>query len=245
MDDIPNKWTKHGRIFISKFIFLFTICGWSDRLFAWWFRKSSFKSISYYTAQNQKVSTRLFYFHRKHNRNLIVAVFVDHSSVYFLLYRRAKLHPQKQRSKYICKPDAVVEAGNHFVWEFVTGRGSLNVPADAGILHHYRVSDFTHEFAEITDFSEWISLRFCFFSLLYLNPIRYVNLEVMTVSKHRQYWIEPRTNIRIDWWGGLKRFTINWKYHVIWVICRKFQHHHLWQRQNLHHHGLKHSSSAK
>lgn len=55
-------------------------------------------------------------------------------------FRRAKLHPQKQRSKYICKPEAVVEAGNHFVWEFITGRGSLNVPADAGILHHYRVS---------------------------------------------------------------------------------------------------------
>lgn len=54
--------------------------------------------------------------------------------------RRAKLNPQKQRSKYIAKPDAVVEAGNHFVWEFVTGKGSLNVPADAGILHHYRVS---------------------------------------------------------------------------------------------------------
>lgn len=58
--------------------------------------------------------------------------------------RRAKLHPQKQRSKYIAKPDAVVEAGNHFVWEFVTGRGSLNVPADAGILHHYRVSGKTN-----------------------------------------------------------------------------------------------------
>lgn len=55
--------------------------------------------------------------------------------------RRAKLHPQKQRSKYIAKPDAVVEAGNHFVWEFVSGRGSLNVPANAGILHHYRVSE--------------------------------------------------------------------------------------------------------
>lgn len=58
-----------------------------------------------------------------------------------LNFRRAKLHPQKQRSKYICKPDAVVEAGNHFVWEFITGRGSLNVPPDAGILHHYRVSE--------------------------------------------------------------------------------------------------------
>lgn len=56
--------------------------------------------------------------------------------------RRTKLHPQKQRSKYLCRPEAVVEAGNHFVWEFVPGRGALNVPADAGILHHYRVCEF-------------------------------------------------------------------------------------------------------
>lgn len=76
--------------------------------------------------------------------------------------RRAKLHPQKQRSKYICKPDAVVEAGNHFVWEFVTGRGSLNVPADAGILHHYRVSDLffvgncsSRDFSKINVFQKW------------------------------------------------------------------------------------------
>lgn len=55
------------------------------------------------------------------------------------ILRRTKLHPQKQRSKYICKPEAVVEAGNHFVWELIPGRGSLNVPVDAAILHHYRV----------------------------------------------------------------------------------------------------------
>lgn len=69
--------------------------------------------------------------------------------------RRAKLHPHKQRSKYICKPDAVVEAGNHFVWEFITGRGSLNVPPDAGILHHYRVSfsDYLHFMVKI-DYGE-------------------------------------------------------------------------------------------
>lgn len=49
--------------------------------------------------------------------------------------RRQKLHPQKQRSKYICKPEAVIEAGNHFVWEFCPGRGSLNVPSNSAILH--------------------------------------------------------------------------------------------------------------
>ncbi|XP_078038157.1 uncharacterized protein LOC144470636 [Augochlora pura] len=56
--------------------------------------------------------------------------------------RRAKLHPHKQRSKYICRPQNVVEAGNHFVWEFIPGHGTLNVPSDAAILHHYRVCEF-------------------------------------------------------------------------------------------------------
>ncbi|KAK9499218.1 hypothetical protein O3M35_002296 [Rhynocoris fuscipes] len=56
--------------------------------------------------------------------------------------RRAKLHPHKQRSKYVCRPEFVIEAGNHFVWEFVPGHGTLNVPSDAAILNHYRVCEF-------------------------------------------------------------------------------------------------------
>ncbi|XP_069697412.1 uncharacterized protein [Periplaneta americana] len=56
--------------------------------------------------------------------------------------RRSKLHPHKQRSKYLCRPEYVVEAGNHFIWEFVPGHGTLNVPPDAAILHHYRVCEF-------------------------------------------------------------------------------------------------------
>ncbi|KAG8041385.1 hypothetical protein G9C98_002373 [Cotesia typhae] len=56
--------------------------------------------------------------------------------------RKSKLHPHKQRSKYICKPRDIIEAGNHFVWEFLAGHGTLNVPADAAILHHYRVCEF-------------------------------------------------------------------------------------------------------
>ncbi|XP_055637945.1 uncharacterized protein LOC129776374 isoform X2 [Toxorhynchites rutilus septentrionalis] len=71
------------------------------------------------------------------NTNLKVALTTQRKT-----RRRSKLHPQKQRSKYICKPEAVIEAGNHFVWEFCPGRGSLNVPADAAILHHYRVCEF-------------------------------------------------------------------------------------------------------
>ncbi|XP_019880952.1 beta-1,4-galactosyltransferase galt-1 isoform X1 [Aethina tumida] len=56
--------------------------------------------------------------------------------------RKTKLHPHKQRSKYICRPELVVEAGNHFIWEFVPGHGTLNVPSDAAILHHYRICEF-------------------------------------------------------------------------------------------------------
>ena len=56
--------------------------------------------------------------------------------------RRTKLHPHKQRSKYVCQPRAVVEAGNHFIWEFIPGFGTVNVSPDTAILHHYRVCEF-------------------------------------------------------------------------------------------------------
>ena len=46
-----------------------------------------------------------------------------------------------QRSKYICIPRNVREAGNHFIWDFQEGF-SLNVPTSVGFLHHYRVCEF-------------------------------------------------------------------------------------------------------
>ena len=58
--------------------------------------------------------------------------------------RRQKLHPPKQRSKYICLPTSVKEAGNHFIWEFQRGK-TLNVPPSYGFLHHYRLCEFGGE----------------------------------------------------------------------------------------------------
>jgi hypothetical protein len=55
--------------------------------------------------------------------------------------RKSKFNPQKQRSKYICVPRNVKEAGNHFIWEFSEGF-NLNVPTSVGFLHHYRVCEF-------------------------------------------------------------------------------------------------------
>lgn len=56
--------------------------------------------------------------------------------------RRAKFHPHKQRSKCIVVAKNVVEMGNHFVWEFLPGRGVVNVPPEIAFLHHYRVCEF-------------------------------------------------------------------------------------------------------
>ena len=52
------------------------------------------------------------------------------------------MHPQKQRSKYICKPESVIEAGNHFVWEFCPGRGSLNVSKHNGSCLNFQLIIF-------------------------------------------------------------------------------------------------------
>lgn len=67
--------------------------------------------------------------------------------------RREKLHPPKQRSKYICIPGAVKEAGNHFIWEFHHGK-TLNVPPAYALLHHYRVCEFGGDSCVQTDWVE-------------------------------------------------------------------------------------------
>ncbi|KAG0715300.1 hypothetical protein GWK47_012269 [Chionoecetes opilio] len=66
--------------------------------------------------------------------------------------RRQRFHPHKQRSKYIAvtpycgatliNTSSLSPLGNHFVWEFLAGRGTLNVPNEVAFLHHYRVCEF-------------------------------------------------------------------------------------------------------
>lgn len=56
--------------------------------------------------------------------------------------RRSDLHPHRQRSKLIVRPDALLEVGNHFVWQFVAGFGAVHVNSRAAMLHHYRVCEF-------------------------------------------------------------------------------------------------------
>ncbi|CAN8003434.1 unnamed protein product [Ixodes hexagonus] len=56
--------------------------------------------------------------------------------------RKAHLHAHRQRSKCILEPESVVEVGNHFVWEFLAGKTTVNVASSVAFLHHYRVCEF-------------------------------------------------------------------------------------------------------
>lgn len=196
MDEIPNKWSQHWRLLISKLIFLLAISRRSNRLFAWKLGKSSTQSRFDHATKDQKV--RFKYLISKFDScykcfsscfsNVVCLCLLIHLSYFYSTNRRAKLHPQKQRSKYICKPEAVVEAGNHFVWEFVSGKGSLNVPADAGILHHYRVS--------VSSVDAFLS----FFQLSFIRTVFYMQnknkywLSLLTISVFKGLWI---------WWWRL------------------------------------------
>lgn len=100
------------------------------------------------------------------------------------IHRRQKLHPQKQRSKYICKPEAVIEAGNHFVWEFCPGRGSLNVPSNSAILHRKQQSSSSCNF-HLTNFQ-------------FSQTTEFVSLVGMIASKRRLSRTAQLTNTVLD-----------------------------------------------
>ncbi len=51
--------------------------------------------------------------------------------------RSSTFNPLGDRSKYICIPNKVKEAGIHFVWEYQKGI-PLHVPTNMGFVHHYR-----------------------------------------------------------------------------------------------------------
>lgn len=53
--------------------------------------------------------------------------------------RKIDLNPSGDRSKYICKPEEVLEVGNHLVWEARTSQmKQLDLDPEEGFLHHYR-----------------------------------------------------------------------------------------------------------
>jgi len=55
--------------------------------------------------------------------------------------RKVDFHRVNERSKYICKPEEVLEVGNHFVWETRTSQmKQVTLGLDVGFLHHYRSS---------------------------------------------------------------------------------------------------------
>ena len=51
--------------------------------------------------------------------------------------RTTKFNSLGDRSKYICIPQKVTEAGQHYIWEYHKGI-PMHVATNIGFLHHYR-----------------------------------------------------------------------------------------------------------
>ena len=53
--------------------------------------------------------------------------------------RQEKVHRHGVRSKFIVRPEAVLEVGNHNVWQAVRGRTrQVRVDPSLALVHHYR-----------------------------------------------------------------------------------------------------------
>ena len=46
------------------------------------------------------------------------------------------------RSKYIVKPEYIVEVGNHNIWQLRVGKRQVKVESSQGLSHHYRICEF-------------------------------------------------------------------------------------------------------
>ncbi|KAK3874532.1 hypothetical protein Pcinc_020550 [Petrolisthes cinctipes] len=55
--------------------------------------------------------------------------------------RQTKLFNHGKRSKYLSRPEMVVEVGNHHVWQTIGPALEINVDEEFGLSHHYRVCE--------------------------------------------------------------------------------------------------------
>lgn len=67
-------------------------------------------------------------------------------------YRKSYVHPHPYRTKYICNPRQVIEAGNHEVSEFLYEGTDATViaPTEIALLHHYRQCNGLSTYCEVT-----------------------------------------------------------------------------------------------
>ena len=68
--------------------------------------------------------------------------------------RLQRIHRHGSRSKYVVKPENVVECGNHNIWLYRLGKRQLKVNETLGLSHHYRqTAGYSPTFKHITGYS--------------------------------------------------------------------------------------------
>ncbi|XP_068240663.1 uncharacterized protein [Palaemon carinicauda] len=107
-----------------------------------------FQNVFFYLYWENDTSLHEAMFGEAPSSSLGTDLFGDESSAPYLLTvfktrRLSKPHKAGTRSKFIVRPETVVEVGNHNVWEHISGgKKVLNIPPNKGLSHHYRICEF-------------------------------------------------------------------------------------------------------
>ena len=87
-----------------------------------------------------------FYLYWENNTDLEKFVDADTNLPYlvtmFKTTRLTRIQRHGSRSKYVVKPENVVEVGNHNIWLYRLGKRQIKVNESLGLSHHYRVCEF-------------------------------------------------------------------------------------------------------
>ncbi|XP_066949161.1 uncharacterized protein [Macrobrachium rosenbergii] len=107
-----------------------------------------FQNVFFYLYWENDTTVHDAMFGEGPSSNLGISLFGEESLAPYLLtvYKTRRLsrpHKPGTRSKFIVRPESVVEVGNHNVWEHISGaKKVLNVPPNKGLSHHYRICEF-------------------------------------------------------------------------------------------------------
>ncbi|XP_015914554.1 beta-1,4-galactosyltransferase galt-1-like [Parasteatoda tepidariorum] len=67
---------------------------------------------------------------------LVIPKFITQTRI----HRQKLIYPYMVRTKYIVKPEHVIVAGVHHVWELILGYQECFIPANQALVHHYRAN---------------------------------------------------------------------------------------------------------
>lgn len=82
-----------------------------------------------------------FFYQQRPDDPSVVSSFQEQLLTISKTIRNVHLNPHNKRSKYVCKPELVVELGNHFVWQYMPDVAVEYVKPSVALNQHYRICE--------------------------------------------------------------------------------------------------------